>query len=197
MKYIKKPVEVEAIQFFYGNEESAIELNKFCGSHIKTTNHDVGDFLADIHSGVPTTLFVETLEGDMRISNGDYIIKGVNGEFYPCKPEIFNKTYDAVKSTFDFGTAIKYLEQGKCCLRKGWNGKGLFVYKQVPCTVPKENIADMKSTPDSAKKIISLNSGIIHFTSQCVIYNSFVSRADGWVPSISDVFAKDWILLED
>lgn len=39
---------------------------------------------------------VETLEGTMRASVGDYIIKGVNGEFYPCKPDIFEKTYEKV-----------------------------------------------------------------------------------------------------
>lgn len=39
---------------------------------------------------------IETLEGTMRASVGDYIIKGVNGEFYPCKPDIFEKTYEKV-----------------------------------------------------------------------------------------------------
>ena len=42
------------------------------------------------------SLSVHTLEGDMRASVGDWIIKGVNGEFYPCKPDIFEKTYEAV-----------------------------------------------------------------------------------------------------
>ena len=39
---------------------------------------------------------IHTLEGTMRCSNGDYIIKGINGEFYPCKPDIFEKTYEPV-----------------------------------------------------------------------------------------------------
>lgn len=43
-----------------------------------------------------TTLVIHTLEGDMETSIGDYIIKGVNGEFYPCKPDIFAKTYEEV-----------------------------------------------------------------------------------------------------
>ena len=38
--------------------------------------------------------FIRTLEGDMTISKGDFVIKGVNGEFYPCKPDIFEKTYE-------------------------------------------------------------------------------------------------------
>ena len=40
---------------------------------------------------------IKTLEGDMVITKGDYIIKGVNGEFYPCKPDIFEKTYEIIK----------------------------------------------------------------------------------------------------
>ena len=42
------------------------------------------------------SIFIATLEGVMIANKGDYIIKGVNGEFYPCKPDIFHKTYDAV-----------------------------------------------------------------------------------------------------
>ena len=43
-------------------------------------------------------ILIPTLEGEMFASFGDYIIKGVNGEFYPCKPDIFAKTYDLVES---------------------------------------------------------------------------------------------------
>jgi len=42
-------------------------------------------------------MFIETLEGDMRADDGDFVITGVNGEMYPCKPEIFKKTYEAVE----------------------------------------------------------------------------------------------------
>jgi hypothetical protein len=97
MKYRKKPVEIEAIQFFYGNEESENKLIDFCGDHVTNDCHDIGDILTDIHFGVPTTLYVKSLEGNMKISHGDFIIKGVNGEFYPCKPDIFEKTYEKVE----------------------------------------------------------------------------------------------------
>lgn len=66
MKYRKKPVIIEAIQF---------EDNPY--------------------------LKIETLEGIMKASVGDYIIKGVNGEFYPCKPDIFEKTYERVTDEAD------------------------------------------------------------------------------------------------
>ncbi len=79
-RYRKKPVEVEALQWTGGN------ITEMC----KFTNKDVRHLLS---SG---ELYIDTLEGFMHASVGDYIIKGVNGEFYPCKPDIFEKTYSEV-----------------------------------------------------------------------------------------------------
>lgn len=42
-------------------------------------------------------MIIQTLEGDLECTKGDFIIKGVNGEFYPCKPDIFEKTYERVE----------------------------------------------------------------------------------------------------
>ena len=75
-KYRKKPVVIEAIQWV-GNNLS--EIDNFIGRTVYNKE---------------TTLVIHTLEGDMEASIGDYIIKGVNGEFYPCKPDIFDKTYE-------------------------------------------------------------------------------------------------------
>ena len=77
-KYRKKPVVIEAIQWI-GNNLS--EIDNFIGRNVDNKE---------------TTLVIHTLEGDMEASIGDYIIKGVNGEFYPCKPDIFDKTYEEV-----------------------------------------------------------------------------------------------------
>ena len=77
-KYRKKPVVSEAIQWV-GNNLS--EIDNFIGRTVDNKE---------------TTLVIHTLEGDMEASIGDYIIKGVNGEFYPCKPDIFDKTYEEV-----------------------------------------------------------------------------------------------------
>ena len=84
-KYKKKPVEIDAIRF---NDRDLLQLVGF-----------VNDGSVVLKNG---TVYIRTLEGDMRISNGDYVIKGVNGEFYPCKPDIFEKTYERVA---DNGTA--------------------------------------------------------------------------------------------
>jgi hypothetical protein len=78
--YRKKPVVIEAVQFTGFN---AVELMRFCG-----------DSVGEIYDN--DAAFINTLEGRMRASVGDYIIKGVNGEFYPCKPDIFEKTYELV-----------------------------------------------------------------------------------------------------
>lgn len=83
MKYKKKPVIIEAIQF-EDTAERIRELSEFMGG--------VHVYYEDNNPYVP----IETLEGTMRASVGDYIIKGVNGEFYPCKPDIFEKTYEKV-----------------------------------------------------------------------------------------------------
>jgi hypothetical protein len=80
-QYRKKPVAIEAIQ----QNGNTIELIK----------EWLGDSFDYYHS-TTGTLYIKTLEGVMRGSTGDYIIKGVKGEFYPCKPDIFEATYEKV-----------------------------------------------------------------------------------------------------
>lgn len=82
--YRKKPVLVEAFRLPADNEEASDELI---------------EFLCDIPNSCSEkdgALAIETLEGTMIALPGDYIIKGVTGEYYPCKPDIFNATYDEV-----------------------------------------------------------------------------------------------------
>lgn len=86
MKYRKKPVIIEAIQF-EDNSDRIIEIHEFMGGDTIRVNYEDRD---------NPYLKIETLEGTMKASVGDYIIKGVNGEFYPCKPDIFEKTYERV-----------------------------------------------------------------------------------------------------
>lgn len=79
-KYRKRPVEIDALQWTGNN------ISEIC----KFMKKDVAHLL------VSGQLYIEKLEGAHHASAGDYIIKGVNGEFYPCKPDIFAKTYEAV-----------------------------------------------------------------------------------------------------
>ena len=81
MKYRKKPVVIDAVQYHGNNsEEVTRELGMEHGTHHYFT--ETGG------------LMILTLEGEHIASVGDYIIKGVKGEFYPCKPDIFEATYE-------------------------------------------------------------------------------------------------------
>lgn len=88
MKYRKKPVVIEAVKY---NGFNLVEIQKFIGKSLET------DFYDNEVTAPTLSLIIPTLEGDMKAMPGDYIIKGVNGEFYPCKPDIFKKTYDLVE----------------------------------------------------------------------------------------------------
>lgn len=81
-KFRKKPAVIEAVQWTGKNRSEIYEFTDGC----------VGDLLG-IH-GPTGEIIVSTLEGDMKASKGDWIIKGIQGEFYPCKPDIFEDSYD-------------------------------------------------------------------------------------------------------
>ena len=86
MKYRKKPVVIEAVQFV-DTEESILKLSELGLDPVRI------DY-ADLDNPI---LKIETLEGLMIATEGDYIIKGVQGEFYPCKPDIFAETYEELE----------------------------------------------------------------------------------------------------
>lgn len=92
MKCRKIPVVVEAVQWNGSNIE---EIKSFAGSQLK---YDILDTAWQVGKGRPHVfMWIKTLEGDMQVNEGDYIIKGVQGEFYPCKPDIFEQTYEVEK----------------------------------------------------------------------------------------------------
>lgn len=80
-KFRKKPVVIEAVQFVV--------------DHAGNSNHQEVSDLVDGWKDADTP-FIKTLEGELTVSNGDWIITGVKGERYPCKPDIFEATYDPV-----------------------------------------------------------------------------------------------------
>ena len=84
-KYRKKPIVIEAVKF----------------ENVEEVLHFLKVWLGKAYLGIQTDMFsaansitIDTLEGQMTAKPGDYIIKGINGEFYPCKPDIFLKTYE-------------------------------------------------------------------------------------------------------
>lgn len=83
MRFRKKPVVIDAIRFSGTNHD---KIQKFMG---------LGGFV--MKSAFVEFVFIDTYEGQMRASPGDWIIRGVKGEYYPCKPDIFKETYERVK----------------------------------------------------------------------------------------------------
>ncbi len=79
-KYVKKPIPVDAIQY---DGKNVAEIDSWMKD----------GFLRLLPSGAR---YIKTLEGDMKVSKGDYIICGVEGEYYPCKKKIFEKTYQPI-----------------------------------------------------------------------------------------------------
>ena len=95
-QYCKKPVQIEAVQFIY-TSDCLLFLNEWLGNSMGTSGKDR-------HPDAKGWLEIKTLEdGNDNIqvahvaTEGDYIIKGVKGEFYPCKPDIFEQTYERVE----------------------------------------------------------------------------------------------------
>lgn len=84
-KFRKKPVVIEAWEW----DESKATFNEIGCKYMSCSGHTE-------RPDEMTSLRIETLEGTMSVNKGDYIIKGVKGEFYPCKPDIFKATYEAV-----------------------------------------------------------------------------------------------------
>lgn len=90
-RFRKKPVVIEAIQWT-GTPESAEEIALFIGA----TEEEPLKHTPSEDAPWAGTLSIPTLEGVMEASVGDWIIRGVAGEFYPCKPDIFEATYEPV-----------------------------------------------------------------------------------------------------
>lgn len=104
-RYRKRPVEIEAMRWT-GDDGSAEQVILWALSHTgsrTTIRLEPGQFPYDDGEkgtpGHPPALLIDTLEGTMSASAGDFIIRGVQGEFYPCKPSIFEATYEPVGGT--------------------------------------------------------------------------------------------------
>ena len=85
MKFRKKPVVIDAEEF----KDTAEAMNNIRNMGVRP--------IRVANSNGQVVLHIDTLEGIMEAKIGDWIIKGINGEFYPCKPDIFEKTYERVE----------------------------------------------------------------------------------------------------
>jgi hypothetical protein len=83
VKYRKKPVVIDAVQITPGNDEAVLAFMGETNCPFEVVGH--------------WEMVIHTLEGDMHLSTDDWLIRGVQGEFYPCKPDIFEASYEAVE----------------------------------------------------------------------------------------------------
>ncbi len=87
MKYRKKPVVIEAVEWTGDNIQ---EIQMFM-------EDNPPGYVGRQFTNVDDILMIHTLEGDMAANKGDFVIRGVQGEYYPCKPDIFKMTYEPVE----------------------------------------------------------------------------------------------------
>lgn len=130
------------------------------------------------------------------IEEDGYLVEYKDGYKSWSPKSVFEEAYHKV-GLFNFGDAIVLLKTGIAVRRRGWNGKGMFIVKQVPNHITGDIIPKMQSPPQSAKDILmSREDPHIDYTNQMLIINPD-GRADSWVPSSSDVFAEDWEVVID
>lgn len=196
MKATKKPVTIECFQYD-GDLKNSDGQFYVCAWAVEAFQSGV------IYFKDQGEMYIKTLEGDHHVSVGDYIIRGVNGELYPCKPEIFEKTYeirteeagttarDAIDTEFvhDFSWALWQMKHGKKIHRSGWNGKGMFAVLQkgypqgIPCN---------KQTAEAW----GLKEGDL-FRCEPYMQLKMVNGSHSmWVPSVNDCLSNDWAIVE-
>jgi|GEM_PF-635060 len=108
----KKPVVVQAIQLTWENWGAICDFVKVEGFRGTCINPD-GSLTEHPSDNTKIGALIPTLEGEMLATEGDYIIKGVKGEYYPCKPDIFEATYDAAGTAIQFKEPSSYLAEAK------------------------------------------------------------------------------------
>ena len=201
MQFTKRPIDIEATQWFKNGDHP---LDYSCnhdgleGGELRTftaAERKANDWEGDIvryyrHPGVDSQTpckhcgqimhihgWIDTLEGGHIVCPGDWIITGVKGEHYPCKPDIFEATYLPKGPGMSFGLAIEALKQGKRVARAGWNGKGMWI------THMSEGVCH---DPDS---------GIEFPVSEFLVVHNADGRIVPWFASQTDMLAEDWAIV--
>lgn len=144
-------------------------------------------------------MYIKTLEGDHHVSVGDYVIRGVNNELYPCKPDIFEKTYDIfdenaqavdpAEKPQNFSWALQWLKDGHKVARLNWNGKGQFVTMQNGSTVLGSQMRNENAKNFYGDREVKIRPHLDIKTAD----DSYVC---GWTPSTGDLFAEDWVIVK-
>lgn len=116
-QYRTMPCQIEAIQW----TDNTNEIKSFCGN---SCTYSVEDSAWKVGKGIPhEKLVIHTLEGDMVASRNDYIIKGLKGEFYPCKPDVFNQKYELINDTREMHMEQRWIPVSERLPEKGAHTK--------------------------------------------------------------------------
>lgn len=182
IKFRKKPVVIEAYQW---KESDALNLRgkgwpNWLVAATRCAEDGADQIVTQSFEGYAT---IKTLEGEMRADIGDWIIRGINGELYPCKPDIFAATYEPADAPVidleaaDFSDALMWLKEGKRVCRSGWNAGGQWAAMQVAQE-------DQLIGFEDDNKLYRRGDGLILKNAQGLIVQ--------WVPSVGDLLATDW-----
>lgn len=89
--YVKKPIKIEAFRFGFDDQPEWFSKDKHVTYHPAMVSKDLDTL---VMTELPSFCMIQTLEGAIRADIGDYVIKGIKGEIYPCKADIFELSYD-------------------------------------------------------------------------------------------------------
>ena len=182
--YVKKPVVVQAVEYNGANKE---EIEAFVGKKLDTRYTEIKE---------PLELKIPTLEGDMKAVAGDWIIKGVKGEYYLCKPDIFKNSYDEVNPSF--------ITEGQKRVRLSFNPSALTrvedfkktMAKAIDLLVEEAELVKVSLYDMGEKEYNSLNSD---FQREIATAKTQIQQASMWgvlALTSSITFKKDTILKE-
>jgi hypothetical protein len=171
-KYTKNAIEVEAFQ--YGVDPRP---DWFCDA---VTRNEIVT--------TPEHCVIKTREGHMTCMHGDYVIKGIKAEIYPCKSDIFKLTYhipacEELKTDLTFGAALYRLKLGLRVAREGWNGKGMFLFL-VPGSTFHVNREPLLSFYEAGT--------VVHYLPHIDMKTATGSIVP-WLASQTDLLANDWM----
>lgn len=108
--------------------------------------------------------------------------------------DVFERSY-RLNGFATYGQVIEALKVGKTACRTGWNGTGMFIFKQVPANVKIQYVPNMQSLPDNVKDEFVKRGLDLNYSNQiCIV--KLDNTIDSWVASSSDTFAEDWIILD-
>lgn len=188
-QFTKRPVTIEAMRFpgvLVEHTDEMVRLDEWLAKH-------QGDRKCRLVGGV---LVIPTLEGEMMASAGDWIIRGVKGELYPCKPDIFEATYAPAAiggSGLSFGEALDALKLGARVCRAGWNGKGMWLAMSGVLGGRRVD-ADKFWSPHN--EAFARENGGSATVLPCITMKTATGEiVMGWLASQPDMLTDDWMVV--